>query len=73
VRKRFPALAALADIIGDRQVRQHGHDRRLARQQRPAADYPAPCSAWAHDRHQQAQIEADKFSGLYETALEPGS
>ena len=34
-KQAIPALAALAEGIGDRQVRNRGHDRRLARQQRP--------------------------------------
>ena len=74
VRKAIPALAALADIIGDRQVRHMGTIGGSLANGDPAADYPAAVLALsATIVTNKRKIDADKFfTGLYETALEPG-
>jgi carbon-monoxide dehydrogenase medium subunit len=74
VRKALPALAELAGMIGDRQVRHMGTLGGALANSDPAADYPAAVlglgATVVTDRR---KIEADKFfKGLYETALEPG-
>jgi len=73
VRKTIPALAALAGIIGDRQVRHMGTIGGALANSDPAADYPAAVlGLGATIITNQRKIEADKFfKGLYETALEP--
>jgi aerobic carbon-monoxide dehydrogenase medium subunit len=73
VRKAIPALASLAGIIGDRQVRHMGTLGGSLANSDPAADYPAAVlglgATVVTDRR---RIEADDFfRGLYETALEP--
>jgi aerobic carbon-monoxide dehydrogenase medium subunit len=74
VRKAIPALAALAGIIGDRQVRNMGTIGGSLANSDPAADYPAAAlGLGATITTNKRKIEADKFfTGLYETALEPG-
>jgi carbon-monoxide dehydrogenase medium subunit len=74
VRKAIPALASLAGIIGDRQVRHMGTIGGSLANNDPAADYPAAVLALgATIVTSKRKIEADKFfKGLYETALEPG-
>jgi carbon-monoxide dehydrogenase medium subunit len=74
VRKAIPALAALAGIIGDRQVRHMGTIGGSLANNDPAADYPAAAlGLGATITTNKRKIEADKFfKGLYETALEPG-
>ena len=74
VQKAIPALAALAGIIGDRQVRHMGTLGGSLANSDPAADYPAAVLALgATITTHKRKIEADKFfKGLYETALEPG-
>ncbi len=74
VQKANPALAALAGIIGDRQVRHMGTIGGSLANNDPAADYPAAVLALgATITTNKRKIEADKFfKGLYETALEPG-
>jgi carbon-monoxide dehydrogenase medium subunit len=74
VQKAIPSLAALAAIIGDRQVRHMGTIGGSLANNDPAADYPAAVLALgATIGTNQRKIEADKFfKGLYETALEPG-
>jgi carbon-monoxide dehydrogenase medium subunit len=74
VRKAIPALAALAGIIGDRQVRHLGTIGGSLANNDPAADYPAAAlGLGATITTNKRKIEADKFfKGLYETALEPG-
>jgi aerobic carbon-monoxide dehydrogenase medium subunit len=73
VRKAIPALAALAGIIGDRQVRHMGTIGGSLANSDPAADYPAAAlGLGATITTHKRKIEADKFfTGLYETALEP--
>jgi aerobic carbon-monoxide dehydrogenase medium subunit len=74
VKKAIPALAALAGIIGDRQVRHMGTLGGSIANNDPAADYPAAVlGLGATVSTNKRKIEADKyFKGLYETALEPG-
>ena len=74
VRKTIPALAALAGMIGDRQVRHMGTIGGSLANNDPAADYPAAVlGLGATITTNKRKIEADKFfRGLYETALEPG-
>lgn len=74
VKKAIPALAALAGIIGDRQVRHMGTMGGSLANSDPAADYPAAVlSLGATITTNKRKIEADDyFKGLYETALEPG-
>jgi len=73
VQKAIPSLAALAGIIGDRQVRHMGTLGGSLANNDPAADYPAAVLALgATITTNKRKIEADKFfKGLYETALEP--
>ncbi|HVL35675.1 MAG TPA: FAD binding domain-containing protein, partial [Burkholderiales bacterium] len=74
VQKAIPALAALAGMIGDRQVRHLGTIGGSLANNDPAADYPAAVlGLGATISTNRRKIEADKFfKGLYETALEPG-
>ena len=73
VKKAIPALAALAGIIGDRQVRHMGTLGGSIANNDPAADYPAAVlGLGATVITNKRKIEADNyFKGLYETALEP--
>jgi carbon-monoxide dehydrogenase medium subunit len=74
IKKAIPSLAAMAAMIGDRQVRHMGTIGGSLANSDPAADYPAAVLALnaAVTTHKR-KIEADKyFKGLYETALEPG-
>jgi carbon-monoxide dehydrogenase medium subunit len=74
VKKAIPSLAALASMIGDRQVRHMGTIGGSLANSDPAADYPAAVLALnATITTNKRKIEADKyFTGLYETALQPG-
>ncbi len=74
VQKAIPALAALAGIIGDRQVRHMGTLGGSLANNDPAADYPAAAlGLGATLSTNKRKIEADQFfKGLYETALQPG-
>ena len=74
VQKAIPALAQLAGMIGDRQVRHLGTIGGSLANNDPAADYPAAVlGLGATITTNKRKIEADKFfKGLYETALEPG-
>ena len=74
VQKAIPALAQLAGMIGDRQVRHMGTIGGSLANNDPAADYPAAVlGLGATIATNKRKIEADKFfKGLYETALEPG-
>ncbi len=73
VRKAIPALAALAGMIGDRQVRAMGTIGGAIANNDPAADYPAAVlGLGATITTNKGKHEADKFfKGLYETALKP--
>jgi carbon-monoxide dehydrogenase medium subunit len=74
VKKAIPALAALADMIGDRQVRAMGTLGGAIANNDPAADYPAAVlGLGATITTNKGKHEADKFfKGLYETALGKG-
>src|SRR6478672_10251287 len=74
VQKAIPALAQLAGIIGDRQVRHMGTIGGSLANSDPAADYPAAVlGLGATITTNKRKIPADQyFKGLYETALEPG-
>ncbi|HEX7054839.1 MAG TPA: xanthine dehydrogenase family protein subunit M [Burkholderiales bacterium] len=74
VRKAIPSLAAMASLIGDRQVRHLGTLGGSLANNDPAADYPAAVLALnATVVTNKRKIAADQFfKGLYETALEPG-
>ena len=74
VREAIPALAALADGIGDPQVRNAGTIGGSVANADPAADYPAAVvglgASVVTDRRSIAGD--DFFTGLFETALEDG-
>lgn len=74
VKKAIPALAALAGMIGDRQVRNMGTLGGSLANSDPAADYPAAAlGLGATITTSKGSHPADKFfKGLYETALTPG-
>jgi carbon-monoxide dehydrogenase medium subunit len=74
VKKAIPSLAAMASLIGDRQVRHMGTIGGSLANSDPAADYPAAVLALnATVVTNKRKIAADQFfKGLYETALEPG-
>ena len=69
----MPALAALAEGIGDRQVRNMGTLGGSLANNDPAADCPAAVLALgATVRTNQRAIAADEFfKGMFETALAP--
>ncbi|MCC6867282.1 MAG: xanthine dehydrogenase family protein subunit M [Burkholderiales bacterium] len=74
VRSAIPALAALAEGIGDRQVRNMGTLGGSLANNDPAACYPAGVlglGATVHT-HQRTIAADDFFKGLYETALGDG-
>ena len=70
----IPALARLADGIGDRQVRNLGTIGGALAHNDPAADYPAAIlGLGAAIQTNKRAIAADKFfTGTFETALKPG-
>ena len=74
VRKHLPGLAALAEGIGDRQVRAMGTMGGSVANNDPAACYPsAVLGLGATVVTDRRQIAADDFfQGLYTTALQPG-
>lgn len=74
VKKALPALAALAEEIGDPQVRNAGTLGGSVANNDPSADYPAACLALnATIVTNKRKIPADKFfKGLFETALGRG-
>jgi len=74
VKKTIPALAAMAGMIGDRQVRAMGTCGGSIANNDPAADYPAAALALnATIATNKGRHEADKFfKGMFETALKPG-
>jgi aerobic carbon-monoxide dehydrogenase medium subunit len=74
VRKAIPALAQLAEGIGDRQVRNRGTLGGSIANNDPAADYPAAVLGLdATVQTDRRQIKADDFfKGLFETALDVG-
>lgn len=74
VQKEIPALAELAESIGDAQVRNRGTLGGSIANSDPAADYPAAVLGLnATVKTSKREIAADDyFKGLFETALEPG-
>ncbi|MBX3488045.1 xanthine dehydrogenase family protein subunit M [Parvibaculum sp.] len=74
VKKHSPALAALAEGIGDPAVRHMGTIGGSIANNDPASDYPAACLALDAKIHTTKRlIEADEFfKGMFETALEDG-
>lgn len=73
VRSAMPALAQLAEGIGDRQVRNMGTVGGSLANNDPAADWPAAVlGSGAIVRTHQRAIPADEFfKGMFETALAP--
>lgn len=74
VKKAIPALAALAGGIGDPSVRNRGTIGGSVANADPAADYPsAVLGLGATVETGKRKIAADEFfTGLFETALQPG-
>lgn len=74
VREAIPALAALAERIGDPAVRNCGTMGGSVANNDPAADYPAAVLALGATMiTNQREIAADHFfQGMFTTALEPG-
>src|SRR4029078_4247674 len=74
VKKPIPALAALAGMIGDRQVRAMGTCGGSIANNDPAADYPAAgAGLYAKNTTNKGKYEADKFfKGMFTTALGAG-
>ena len=74
VKKAIPSLAALAEGIGDPQVRNKGTIGGSIANNDPAADYPSACIALNATIHTNSKkISADKFfTGMFETALKKG-
>jgi carbon-monoxide dehydrogenase medium subunit len=74
VRRAIPALAALASMIGDKEVRHRGTIGGSLANNDPAADYPAAVLALgATIRTDKRAIAADDFfKGMFETALRTG-
>jgi aerobic carbon-monoxide dehydrogenase medium subunit len=74
VRRAIPALAELAEGIGDPMVRNMGTLGGSIANADPAADYPAALvGLGATVQTDRRSIAAEAFfTGLYETALEPG-
>src|SRR5919199_4342664 len=74
VKRAIPALAAMAGMIGDPAVRNRGTIGGSIANNDPAADYPAAVVALnATVRTDKREIAADQFfTGMFETALEPG-
>src|SRR3954471_6329619 len=74
VKRAIPALAAMAGMIGDPAVRNRGTIGGSIANNDPAADYPAAVVALnATVRTKNREIAADQFfTGMFETALQPG-
>src|SRR3954469_1485381 len=74
VREAIPALAELAEMIGDPAVRHRGTIGGSVANNDPAADYPAAClGLGATIVTNKRKIAADDFFlGMYETALQQG-
>ncbi|NIA67126.1 xanthine dehydrogenase family protein subunit M [Pelagibius litoralis] len=74
VKAKIPALAALAEGIGDAQVRNCGTIGGSVANNDPAADYPAALvglDATVHTNKRQIAAD-DFFTGMFETALDEG-
>ena len=74
VGKSIPSLAALAEGIGDPQVRNRGTIGGSIANNDPAADYPSACLALNATIHtNKRKITSDKFfKGMFETDLKKG-
>jgi carbon-monoxide dehydrogenase medium subunit len=74
VAEKIPGLAGLAGRIGDPPVRHLGTIGGSIANNDPAADYPAALVALNATVHtsKRAIAAGDFFTGLFETALEPG-
>lgn len=74
VKNAIPALAELAEHIGDAQVRNRGTIGGSVANSDPSADYPAAVLGLnAVIKTDRREIGADDyFKGLFETALKPG-
>src|SRR3954452_23898768 len=74
VKRAIPSLAAMANLIGDRQVRAMGTLGGSLANNDPAADYPAAVLALNATIHTtQRKISADDFfQGMFTTALGEG-
>ncbi len=74
VKKSIPSLAALAEGIGDPQVRNRGTIGGSIANNDPAADYPSACIALNAIIHtNNRKIDAEKFfRGMFETSLKKG-
>ena len=74
VKKAIPSLAALAEGIGDPQVRNRGTIGGSIANNDPAADYPSACLALNAIIHtSKRKIQADKFfKGMFESDLKKG-
>ena len=74
VQKAIPALAALAGGIGDPMVRNRGTMGGSIANNDPAADYPSAVVGLGATVHtSKRNIPGDEFfTGMFETALEPG-
>ncbi len=72
--KAIPALAELAGMIGDPMVRHRGTIGGSVSNNDPAADYPSACLALGATivTSKREMAAEDFFTGLFETALEPG-
>ncbi len=74
VKKAIPSLAALAEGIGDPQVRNRGTIGGSIANNDPSADYPSACIALNAVIHtNNRKIDADKFfKGMFENPLKSG-
>ena len=74
VKKAIPSLAALAEGIGDPQVRNRGTIGGSIANNDPSADYPSACIALnATIYTNNRKVSADKFfTGMFETSLKKG-
>ena len=74
VKKVIPSLVALAEGIGDPQVRNRGTIGGSIANNDPSADYPSACIALNAVIHTNSRkIDAEKFfKGMFETTLKSG-
>ena len=74
MKSKFPALAAVAEMIGDRQVRNRGTIGGSLANNDPAADWPAAAlgSGATIVTNKRSVAADDFFKGMYETALQDG-
>ncbi len=74
VQEAIPALAEMAEMIGDPHVRNRGTVGGSIANNDPAADYPAACIALGATivTNKRKVAAEDFFQGLFDTALEEG-